>query len=293
MISVVIPTYKNKDKFLSNLKHNSRYLNGCEIIIVNDNPNSSLTKDLNGYQSIQLYENTVNLGFGLAVNLGVQKARHKLVMLLNDDVILNDDKFKNHEDKFKKNKKLFAITFAQQEKDGSIVGHNQIFWKKGLFFHKKSVLKSNINAWAEGGSCIVDREKFLNLKGFDPIYSPFYWEDIDLSYRAWKNGYELIYDPNTVVKHHHQTTIGQFYNPDTISVIAFRNQFLFIWKNISDRAFIASHLALLIPNIIYYLLAGQKNFLIGLFAAIKKIFQIQRNNYKISDKIILDKFKHE
>ncbi|PJE58197.1 MAG: glycosyltransferase family 2 protein, partial [Candidatus Portnoybacteria bacterium CG10_big_fil_rev_8_21_14_0_10_36_7] len=49
-----------------------------------------------------------------------------------------------------------------------------------------------------------------SLNGFDELYSPFYWEDIDLSYRAWKTGYTVLFDPQVLVEHHHETTIRTF-----------------------------------------------------------------------------------
>lgn len=290
MISVVIPTYKNKEKFLSNLNHNLQYLKNCEIIIVNDNPTLSLKNDLKKFQLVTLIENQENLGFGLTVNIGVQKSKGEYVMLLNDDVILNDDKFKKAIDQFKNNKNLFAISFAQIEKDQTIVGHNKISWKQGLFFHEKSTSPIKINAWAEGGSCIINRGKFLELNGFDPIYSPFYWEDIDLSYRAWKSGYQIVYDESIKVQHHHQSTIGKFFSERKIKITSFRNQFIFIWKNINDVKLLTLHILFLPYFFVYYSLKGELEFLLGFIEALKKILYLNRSHYKMSDKEILNKF---
>ena len=38
--------------------------------------------------------------------------------------------------KFKKNKKRFAVSFAQKEKDQKVVGKNKIVWRQGMFFNK-------------------------------------------------------------------------------------------------------------------------------------------------------------
>ena len=42
------------------------------------------------------------------------------------------------------------------------------------------------------------------LGGFDGLYDPFYWEDIDLSYRAQKSGYKVIFEPKSIVTHEHE-----------------------------------------------------------------------------------------
>lgn len=269
MISVVIPTYKNKDQFLENLKHNLIFLKECEIVIVNDNPEQSLIKELNEYKNIVLIENNKNLGFGLAVNIGIQKAKNNIIMLLNDDVILNDESYKKAITDLSNNPKLFGISFAQKEKNESIVGKNIVYWKKGLFFHQQAndLLKGE-NGWAEGGSCIINKKIFLDLNGFDPIYKPFYWEDIDLSYRAKKAGYSVLFDPEILVEHHHESTIGKFFSKEYIKTISFRNQLLFTWKNTNLGQKII-HFLLLPYNILYYVIKGEFAFVKGFFRAVK------------------------
>jgi glycosyltransferase involved in cell wall biosynthesis len=46
-----------------------------------------------------------------------------------------------------------------------------------------------------GGSCAFDRRKFLDLGGFDEPPAPFYLEDTDLGYMAWKRGWKVLYQP--------------------------------------------------------------------------------------------------
>ena len=291
-ISVVIPVYKNKEQFLKNLKHNLKYLEEYEIIIVNDYPDESLKTDLQDFPSVKLFENTENLGFGQTVNRGVNQAHGDLVLLLNTDVLLKNDSFKKSVDEFKNHPNLFAISFAQEEKNGLIVGKNRFFWKQGMFFHSKANdLEKGINGWAEGGSCIIDRSKYLELEGFDKIYKPFYWEDIDLSYRAWKQGYEILFDPTILVEHHHESTIGRYFLSSYVKKIAFRNQFFFIWKNITDSNLKTQHFALLLPNLLYYVMKGEFNFFNGLLAAFKLKSTIKKGKlYKKSDKEILKNF---
>ena len=60
-----------------------------------------------------------------------------------------------------------------------------------------------------GGSCAFDRRKFLELGGFDEILKPFYLEDTDLGYMAWKRGWKVLYQPASVVYHEHRGTIGK------------------------------------------------------------------------------------
>lgn len=295
-ITVVIPVYRNIEQFIENLKNNLKYLDNCEIILVNDYPAESIKDSLKEFKGIKLLENGKNLGFGLTVNRGVKEASNKYVMLLNTDVVLRDKSFLQALKHFEANENLFGVSFAQIEKDGSIVGRNSFFWQRGLFFHKE--LKDHtlgINGWAEGGTCMLDREKFLQLGGFDPIYRPFYWEDIDLSYRAQKAGYKIFFDKRCIVKHmHDEGSIKTFFAKNTITSTAYRNQFIFIWKNITNYYFLVNHFLFLPINCYGALRRGDRNFFDGLFLAVRQLPAIivrrrrQKRFYKISDPEIIN-----
>ncbi len=276
MISVIIPVYKNIDLFLKNLRDNLNFLEDCQVIVVNDDPSKSLEKDFTQFKKIILLENKKNLGFGQSVNLGVKKATGRFLFLLNSDVILEDKSYLNALNYFN-DKKVFAISFAQKEKDGSVVGKNKIYWQRGLYHHQKAEdLKFGNNGWAEGGASIIDKDKFLKLGGFDPIYSPFYWEDIDLSNRARKAGWRILFDPKILVTHHHESTIGKYYDKKQIKIIAYRNQLIFTWKNLSTAKLILEHLFFLPILIINHLIRGDYLLLVAFIKALAKLPQIKK-----------------
>jgi GT2 family glycosyltransferase len=292
MISVIIPTYKNVDQIKNNLAHNLPHLKGCEVIVVNDDPSASIKEELKVFD-ITLIENTKNLGFSGAVDAGVSAASNPFLLLLNSDVLLQDESYRSAVETLKIDQ-MFAVSFAQKEKDGSIVGKNELFWARGMLFHRKAAdLTKGENGWAEGGACLMRKDVFEKLEGFDTIFSPFYWEDIDLSYRAKKLGYRILFDPSIEVIHHHESTIGKYFKKKKISKIAYRNQFYFIWKNITDHSLFFRHELLLPLNVIYYLLKGQHGFAGGLFEALKhtkRVAKARKKSYAmgiVSDRKIL------
>ncbi len=284
--------------FLKNLKHNLPFLKKCEIIVVNDNPAVSLKKDMDQFPHIVLIENIKNDGFGKSINIGVRNATSAYIMLLNNDVQLMDTSYESGLAELKNDPLLFGVGFAQKQKDGTIVGKNRIFWQDGFFQHDKaSNLGHGINGWAEGGSCLIDKQKFLKLGGIDPIFSPFYWEDVDLSYRAWKNGYKIIFNPQITVLHNHESTIRKYYDKSTIRKIAFRNQFLFIWTNITDASLLFSHLIRLPFRLVHYGIVRRNNeFTSAFFEALsmwKEIIKKRKlDKVVLTDKQILSYF-HE
>lgn len=243
-ISVVIPVYKNKQLFLENMAHNEKHLKGCEIIIVDDASGENLKQDLErSLPDIKVVVNNTNLGFSKTVNRGVAEATGDLLLLLNTDVRLLDDSYRKATEQFNSDDRLFAITFKQKEKDGEYVGKNRIYFERGFVRHSKADnVDTGLNSWAEGGSSLFRKSYFDALNGFDELYSPFYWEDIDLSYRAYKRGWSVIFDENVVVEHKHESTVGKYFDKGKIMRVAYRNQFIFMWKNIGDGSLFMNHL---------------------------------------------------
>jgi GT2 family glycosyltransferase len=289
-ISIIIPVYKNSDIFYKYLETNKKYFDGCEVIIINDYPLENITKYVKDIcPESTVINNKKNLGFADTINHGVLKSTRNHIFLINSDVVLKDNSFLNALDYFKKDRRLFAVGLAQIEKDGKIVGANRVYFKNGLINHSHA--SSNIyhltsNFWAEGGSSIFNKKLFVDLGLFDELYNPFYWEDIDLSYRAWKAGYKILYDPNIKVEHHHESTIGKYFNKSKILRTAFRNQLIFHWKNLTDKDLIFKHI-LNLPRLI---------FIPGFFDALirlPKILQARKKTIKLfvkSDKEILNLF---
>lgn len=293
MISVVIPVYKQTDLFLENLKNNVFFLNNCQIIVVNDDPTTDLQFILKAFPYIQLIQNAYNLGFSGAVNVGLQKVKGTYVFLLNSDVRLQDDSFKKALTHFS-DTSVFAVSFAQKEKNGSIVGKNAWYWKNGFFHH---IAHPNhllgITAWAEGGACIIDAKKLNKLNGFDEQYNPFYWEDVDLSYRAWKSGYKVLFDPAIVVEHNHETTIHTYF-ASSMKKIAFRNQLLFVWANISDQTYRKNHFRALFKYILFAVFSREWHSVLGFIEALR-IYKKSKNTktYVKTDKEIITLFEHD
>ena len=80
-----------------------------------------------------------------------------------------------------------------------------------------------------------------SLGGFDELLAPFYLEDTDLGFLAWKRGWKVLYQPASVVHHEHRGTIGKRFSDDYIQSILRKNYILFTWKNIHDWKRLAGH----------------------------------------------------
>jgi len=111
------------------------------------------------------------------------------------------------------------------------------------------------------------REEFLALGGFDPLFSPFYWEDVDLSYRARKRGRRIGFVPGARADHDHGKTIGAKFSRERISRVYERNRLIFTWKNLTDPGLWRTHL-LSLPAKAIWDAATHRAFVAGLSDAL-------------------------
>jgi GT2 family glycosyltransferase len=179
-------------------------------------------------------------------------------------------------------------------------GRGEAIWSKGFFVHRRGEVDKDDTAWVSGGSGAFRKTLWKKLGGLDEIYNPFYWEDIDLSYRAMKSGYSLVFEPKSSVIHkHEQGSIKTSTKEDNIKKIAFRNQLLFIWKNITDVPFIVEHVCYLPLQLLRSLLSGDTTYLSGFFHAIMLLPAVLKKRkegnitFVMNDKQLLRRKFHE
>ena len=260
-ISIIIPNYNSKHLLEKNLPRVIRvtmeqWNNGTmEIIVVDDGSTDGSIEFINQFTSsrvnglknslinnslinnksiIKLIRNERNLGFSSTANRGVGAANGEVVILLNTDVYPERGFLEPILSHFK-DPKVFAVGMFDKSIEGEKIvrrGRGIGEWQRGFYIHKKGEINKADTAWVSGGSGVFRKSIFLQLGGFDEIYNPFYWEDIDLSYRAQKAGYKILFEPKSVVIHEHEKgIIKSNYNKQQIKTISYRNQFLFVWKN--------------------------------------------------------------
>ena len=193
-----------------------------------------------------------NYGYAIGNNKGLSHVRSEIVVLLNNDMLVKPDFLKPLLTPFE-DPKVFAVasqvffddTTKRREETGKTSGRFE-----GGFFRlwhddvpiNSSELPSPV-FWAGGGACAVDLRKLMKIGGFDSLYHPFYVEDTDISWQAWKRGWTCLFAPKSHVVHRHRGTSRPKFGDDFVDRMIRRNQFLFIWKNVTNPGMMLSHLA--------------------------------------------------
>ena len=220
-----------------------------------------------------------NLGFSKSTNRAVSTSRADFIVLLNNDVFPQKD-YLFHALKAFKDPKIFAVTFNETNSSWP-----QVNWSDGKFqyLRGKDKTKQHFSAWASGGSAMFRRSVWNKLGGFNPIYSPGYWEDIDIGWRAWQNNYQIVWEPMAKVVHRHESTFSKL-NPKFVNLVKQRNELLFIWQNFTEPPFVISHLAFLVKYTFTHL-----GYLKVIFSAlVKYIVEGKKHSILQSNQSIID-----
>ena len=186
----------------------------AEIIVI-DNRSSDdsckMVKEL--FPRVKLIENKVNSGFSKGNNIAVKQATGEYLCILNPDTVVAEDTF------------LKLIHFADSKENLGIIGCQlidgtghflpeskrniptpKVALKKMLGFDKDYYayhLDANNNGKVEilvGAFMFLKRAIYSAVGGFDEDYF-MYGEDIDLSYKILKSGYNNYYFGETTVIH--------------------------------------------------------------------------------------------
>jgi GT2 family glycosyltransferase/glycosyltransferase involved in cell wall biosynthesis len=250
--SVVIPNWNGRDlleKYLPSVIA-ALAANAANEIIVVDNGSSDGSAEFVGrnFPGVKVIALERNLGFGGGSNAGVREAKNDIVVLLNSDMQVEGGFLAPLLAGFT-DERVFAVScqilFTDVNKRREETGLTQGWWEEGGLRVRHRIDEEIRDVfpcfYGGGGSCAFDRRKFLELGGFDPLLAPFYLEDTDLGYQAWKRGWKVLYQPRSVVYHEHRGTIGKRFSVAQIQGVLKKNFILFTWKNIHEWRRMASH----------------------------------------------------
>jgi len=151
-------------------------------------------------------------------------------------------------------------------------------WQRGFLNHSAGKLNKQNTLWLSGGSSAFRKKIWDTLGGLDILYNPFYWEDIDLSYRALKSGYKTIFEKKSVVVHEHEKgAIKTKFKSTFVRKIAYRNQFTFVWKNITDGNLLLNHVLWLPYHFLKAFLSRDWVFFSGFSLALMRFPEIMQS----------------
>jgi GT2 family glycosyltransferase len=204
-LSVVIPFYNHWDLVHQSLfdlyQHCRNSLD--EVLVVND-----ASTDDTVYQGLMWWKEqkmlplkelqlSENQRFLRASNKGMAKASGDILVLLSNDVRVKDDLCRQ----------IINTISVEHYGERVLVGGRLLGWDTGW-----NTFDGKTFPYLEGWLLACTKTVWKELGGFDDIYAPNDFEDVDLSTRAVSLGYSLVNLDNPRVTHIGAQSIG--YNPE-------------------------------------------------------------------------------
>lgn len=222
-LDIIIITYKCLEHALNCIEsiHNTLHDVSYSIIVVDNNSQDNTVPGIKEkYPEIKVIENSDNLGYAKAVNIGARNSDAEFLLISNADVI------------YKENTLNFMLKYLEDNSTVGVVGSQQIFgdgsWQysygdlpgirlglKDLFMistFQRAIRKLLWNkikidrfpksvGYADGGSLMTPLRVFGKVGGFDEDYF-FYTEEADYCYKVQVVNFYVIFNPKVQIIHH-------------------------------------------------------------------------------------------
>ena len=181
-------TQKCLERVIFNMQNND------ELIII-DNGSSRKGYFLSFIRNldvrVQLLINEENLGCIKARNQGLEKARGRYVLFVDSDQLMSS-----------------ISTHSLMSIEADIIGTEAWSMDAGGYAFDVNENRGPL-AYVGAGGMLVRRSVMNELKGFDEVYSPAWFEDPDICFRAKELGYTINYHPDPKIEHLAHQTIGK------------------------------------------------------------------------------------
>ena len=228
----------------------------------------------NSFPDIEFWKASKNLVL-CSYNEYAKQAKEPVLIFLNNDIRVEKDFVDPLVEKFKEDPKTFLVAPRVHSFDGKMIEavDSRFGFKYGMLwcsarypgYEAHTMVPSRTGVSGFGA---FSREKFLELGGYDTRYLPGTLEDLDICYRAAMRGYSLYYEPRSLVFHMGQASFKKAFSDLRRSTIAYRNTFLFMWKNFHGMKFWAAHIFFLPFRMAWAIARLRLGFLMGFFEAL-------------------------
>jgi len=228
-ISVIIPTYNRRQKLercLAALGRQTLPREQFEVIVINDGSSDETEQYLEqvaaeGALNLH-YKSQLNQGQGVARNEALSMARGELVLIIGDDCYADYGLLAEHDRQHTAHPEETAavlgfVTWLPEltpsplmrfmEKGGAILGR----WGGHQFAYDLLEGKERADARFFYTANLSLKRSLLQKESFDPTFSAYGWEDIELGMRLErKRGMVLYYAPRARVFHDHWISLEDF-----------------------------------------------------------------------------------
>lgn len=238
--SILVLNYNGKEllrKYLPSVVEAVEHDGNNHEIVVVDNASTDGSADFveKQFPSVKVRRMGKNLRF-YSYNDVVAECNSDLVILLNNDVKVDKNYLKPLIERFADPDVFGVMPLIDSDKP----------WEKYIYRcageFKCGTLGSGRSLQLAGGgyslyihcaSC-YDRKKFLEIGSFDWLFWPEYGPEFDISYRAWKRGWKLLFEPDSRVFHEGGLTLNNQFSEQKRNAMGMETNMKIVLKNFSS-----------------------------------------------------------
>ncbi len=219
--SVIIVCLNGRDRIAMPLDALKKSDPAPDEVIVVDNGSSDGTAEYvrDSHPDVQLVCAPRNLGFAGGNNIGIERSKGDVVVLLNDDTEPRVDWLAELLEEFRNSPKTGVAGCLLLYPDKKTIQHcGGIIERNGLTQHIAWGKKIRPNQdpgpardvpYATGAALAIRRAVIHEIGPLDPGYWPIYFEEVDFCVRARRAGWKVRVVPRSIVIHHEsQTTVA-------------------------------------------------------------------------------------
>jgi GT2 family glycosyltransferase len=210
------------------------YPGACSVLVLD---NRSTEPDVEWirqqYPSVRVVIAPEN-DFLFSYNWLMPQLNEEIVVLLNNDLRLHAHFLEPLVWHFQSGD-VFAVSASSYDWEGTrrTSGPARLTFRNGFYGWLYEPERQEVchTLFVSGGFSAVDRQKFMELGGFNRLFHPAYCEDLDLSFRAWRKGWRSIYEPASIVWHreHASWEVSTAAKPNRLYL---RHGLLFQWSSL-------------------------------------------------------------
>ncbi len=292
-VSIVVPTWRGRhllEAYLPSVieaaeAYQSSGGGMVEIVVVDDAGGDGTAEWLKCHyaERIAVVLHECNRGFAAACRTGFEAARFPVVLLLNNDVRLECSCIAPLAGHFA-DPRVFAVTGKIFSQDGDVFcnGGKVGRFRRGMWstYENYDVPDGTrcdpplLSFSAIGAFSAYDRLKFLELGGFDALAAMV--EDVELSYRGWKRGWLVLYEPRSVAYHDASQTMDKRYSRRALDKISRRSRILMHWMLLHDARMFRRHLLTIAARLLTCWLILDWRFYWAIFTGLANLRVIAR-----------------
>ena len=220
-LSIVIVSYNvcsYLEQCLQSVQTALEGIDGEVFVVDNHSDDDSVEVVRNRYPWVRLIANRENQGFARANNIAITQSEGEYVLLLNPDTVVEPDTLRKVLQFMDEHPKAGGVGVMMHQEDGTKAPESRralptpwVACLKMLGFTKRyymSFLSWNEPARIEvisGAFCLLRRKAIDEIGLLDEDFF-MYGEDIDLSYRLLKGGWENWYVPASIIHYKGRST---------------------------------------------------------------------------------------